>query len=176
MERTENSDTLQRRSFLKISLLAGGGVMFGLATAQEAGAQGRGGQMAAPPDPHNYITVSPDGVVTIIAKNPEVGQGIKTMLPMLIAEELDVDWKSVKIEQADYNEAKYNGQSAGGSTATPNNWTPMRQVGAAGRALFIKAAAQTWNVSESECTTASGRVLHSASGRSLGYGELAAGT
>ena len=174
MKRTENTQMLERRSFLKISLLAGGGVMFGLATEHEAVAQGRGGQPSVPPDPHNYIKVAPDGTVTIVAKNPEVGQGVKTMLPMLIAEELDVDWKRVKVEQAEYDESKYAMQSAGGSTATPSNFMPMRQVGAAGRALFITAAAQTWKVPESECNTASGRVLHSASGRSVGYGELAA--
>jgi len=165
---------LERRSFLKISLLAGGGVMLGLATEREAEAQGRGGQPAVPPDPHNYIKVAPDGTVTIVAKNPEVGQGVKTMLPMLIAEELDVDWKRVKVEQAEYDESKYNMQSAGGSTATPMNFLPMRQVGAAGRALFVTAAAQTWNVPEAECSTASGRVMHQTSSRSLGYGELAA--
>jgi isoquinoline 1-oxidoreductase beta subunit len=174
MKRTENKEMLQRRSFLKISLLTGGGVMLGLATEHDAVAQGRGGQPQTPPDPHNYIKVAPDGTVTIMAKNPEVGQGVKTMLPMLIAEELDVDWKRVKVEQADYNEAKYNMQSAGGSTATPINFTPMRQVGAAGRALFVTAAAQTWSVPEGECTTASGRVMHQASNRSAGYGELAA--
>ena len=165
---------LERRSFLKISLLAGGGVMFGLATERDAEAQGRGGPPAPPPDPHNYIKVAPDGTVTIMAKNPEVGQGVKTMLPMLIAEELDVDWKQCKIEQADYDESKYNAQSAGGSTATPVNLTPMRQVGAAGRALFVTAAAQTWNVPEAECSTASGRVMHKESGKSAGYGELTA--
>jgi isoquinoline 1-oxidoreductase beta subunit len=171
MKRTQDKPIIERRSFLKISLLAGGGVMFGLATEREAVAQGRGGPPAPPPDPHNFIKVAADGTVTIMAKNPEVGQGVKTMLPMLIADELDVDWKSCKIEQADYDESKYTGQSAGGSTATPNNFMPMRQVGAAGRALFVTAAAQTWNVPESECTTASGRVLHA--GKSLGYGELA---
>jgi isoquinoline 1-oxidoreductase beta subunit len=174
MKHKDNQPTLERRSFLKISLLAGGGVMFGLGVAEhDAEAQGRAPQ-GPPPDPHNYIKVAPDGAVTIMAKNPEVGQGVKTMLPMLIAEELDVDWKSVRIEQADYDESKYFGQSAGGSTATPNNFTPMRQVGAAGRALFITAAAQTWNVPEAGLSTASGRVIDKASGKSLGYGELAA--
>jgi isoquinoline 1-oxidoreductase subunit beta len=161
---------LNRRSFLKVTGLASGGVLIGLHIEPEAKAQ-RGGPQA-PPDPHAYIKVAPDGTVTIMAKNPEVGQGIRTMLPMLIAEELDVDWKSVKIEQTDFDDSKYASQIAGGSTGTPTNWTPMRQVGAAGRAMFITAAAQTWSVPESECRTASGRVHYKE--RSLGYGELTA--
>ena len=164
---------LDRRSFLKVTALGAGGVLIGLQMEPEAKAQGRGAP-APPPDPHAYIKVAADGTVTLMAKNPEVGQGIRTMLPMLIAEELDVDWKSVKIEQTDFDDSKYAGQVAGGSTGTPNNWTPMRQVGAAGRAMFITAAAQTWSVPEGECITASGRVLHKSSNRSLGYGELAA--
>src|SRR5271165_61119 len=116
MKRTQEKPMLERRSFLKISVLAGGGVMFGLTTEHPAAAQGRGAP-APPIDPHNFIKIAPDGTVTILAKNPEVGQGVKTMLPMLIADELDVDWKQCKIEQAPYDESKYTMQSAGGSTA-----------------------------------------------------------
>jgi isoquinoline 1-oxidoreductase beta subunit len=164
---------IDRRSFLKVTAAGAGGALIALYLEPQAQAQGRGGPPAPPPDPHTYIKIAADGTVTIMAKNPEVGQGIKTMLPMLIAEELDVDWKSVKIEQTDFDDKKYAGQIAGGSTATPTNYIPMRQAGAAGRAMLITAAAQTWGVPESECSTASGRVSHKASNRSLGYGELA---
>ncbi len=163
---------MDRRLFLKISAIAGGGVALGFVTEEQALAQ-RGGAMAPPPDVHNYITVAADGTVTITAKNPEVGQGVRNMLPMMIADELDVDWKSVKTVQADYDDSKFVGQSAGGSTATPNNWTPMRQVGAAGRLMFVTAAAQTWNVPAAELSTGSGKVYHKASGKSISYGELA---
>jgi len=163
---------INRRSFLKVSALGTGGVMLSLYLEPKAEAQGRGGPPPPPPNPHTYIMVAPDGTVTIMAKNPELGQGVQTMLPMLIADELDVDWKNVRIEQTDFDDKKYASQFAGGSTATPTNWIPMRQAGAAGRAMFITAAAQTWNVPESECSTASGRVMHKASGKSLGYGEL----
>ena len=166
-----------RRSFLRVTATAAGGVLIGLCVKPSAQGQGRGrGGFGpqVPPKPENYIHVAADGTVTIMAKNPELGQGVKTMLPMLIAEELDVDWKDVKVEQTDFDAVKYAGQFAGGSTATPQNWNPMRQVGAMARQMFVTAAAQTWSVPESECYTSSGKVIHRSSNRTLGYGALAA--
>ncbi|MGD0438218.1 MAG: molybdopterin cofactor-binding domain-containing protein [Bryobacteraceae bacterium] len=162
---------INRRSFLRVTSLAGGGMLLALYVKPKASAQFAAG---ASPTPNNYIRIAPDGTVTIMAKDPEVGQGVKTMLPMLIAEELDVDWKMVKIEQTDFDDSKYSLQIAGGSVATPFNWGPMRQVGAAGRQMLVAAAAKSWNVPESECSTSSGRVIHQGSNRSLGYGELTA--
>src|SRR5688572_8935228 len=169
--------TTTRRDFLRVTGIVGGGLLFAahLETLEAASALVTPG--AADFVPNAFIRMTPDGIVTIIAKNPEVGQGVKNMLPMLIAEELDVDWANVRVEQASFDPIKYDprvysAQSVGGSTATPNNWMPMRRVGAAARAMLVTAAAQTWGVPESECATEPGAVRHSPSGRTLKYVEL----
>jgi isoquinoline 1-oxidoreductase subunit beta len=162
---------LSRRSFLRATAITGGGMMLAL-HLDPAEALAQFGAPAAPLSPLAFITIASDGVVTIIGKNPEIGQGIRNMLPMIIADELDVPWTSVRVQQGDFN-AKYGGQVAGGSTATPSNWTPMRQVGAGARQMLMAAAAQQWNVPAAEVTTSAGRVMHASSNRSLGYGELA---
>ncbi len=178
-----NKTQLDRRSFLRVTSLAGGGVALGLLSLSEADAQGPGaakggpgGAPAAPPvAPMNFIEIAADGSVTIVAKNPDVGQGIRTMLPMLIADEMDADWSKVTVKMVDFDGTKYQPQQfAGGSLGTPQNWLPMRQVGAAARAMIVTAAAQTWNVPEAQITTANGRVMHAASNKSAHYGEIAA--
>jgi isoquinoline 1-oxidoreductase subunit beta len=120
-----------------------------------------------------FARISPTGAVTILAPNPEVGQGTKTALPMIFAEELDVAWKDVSIEMADYQGGKLGRQSSGGSVSTPANWLPLRQAGAAGRQMLVSAAAARWNVPAAECITSDGVVTHGPSGRKLTYGLLA---
>jgi isoquinoline 1-oxidoreductase subunit beta len=168
-----NTNRMQRRFFLQVSTLGSGALVFGGGVANVAMAQRRAG---TPPPivPASFIQVDASGWVTLTAKNPEMGQGIKTALPMVIADEMDLDWKMVKIVQADLNEAKYGSQSAGGSRSIPNNFDLLRRVGASARQMYVQAAAQTWGVPEAELTTDLGKVHHKASGKSIGYGELAA--
>lgn len=161
---------IDRRFFLRVTALAGGGMV--LAMYCKSSAVGQTRPPSGPSALNAFIRITANGVVTIMAKNPEIGQGVKTMLPMLIAEELDMDWKNVGVEQADVDQSKYGAQFAGGSTATPLNWVPLRQVGAAARQMLIMAAADTWNVAESECSTSSGAVHHGPTKRMLSYGEL----
>jgi len=159
--------SVSRRGFLTVSLVAGAALTF---DARLAFAADRSGQ--SQPALNAFVRINADNSVTIGAKNPEIGQGIKTMLPMLIAEELDVDWEQVRIEQTLADAKVYGPQSAGGSRSTPVNWLPMRQVGAAARQMLVSAAARQWKVDPAVLTTSGGRVFDKAKGRSISYSAL----
>lgn len=165
---------MDRRSFLKVSALAGGGLLigaylgFGYSSVMAEAAP----RVASDFTPNAFIRITPDGAVSLIAPNSEMGQGAKTALPMIIAEELDVTWDKVTIIQGDLNPA-YGRQFAVGSGSTPGNFRPLREAGATARAMLVEAAAQTWNVPTSECSTEKGSVVHRTSKRRLTYGELA---
>jgi isoquinoline 1-oxidoreductase subunit beta len=163
-----------RREFLKTSAMAGGGLIVGFAlpgAARLAQAAGKEAQINA------YLRIAPNNAITVVCGLSEMGQGVHTAIPMLIAEELDADWSRVRVEQAGVDKAFVNPifgiQATGGSTAVRGHWEPMRKAGAAARAMLISAAAQTWKVDAAECSTEKGMVLHK-SGKKLSYGALAA--
>src|SRR5260370_21451096 len=162
---TTSPNPMERRDFWRAAVLVGGGLLLA-SYAGPLSALETWSRPAADFVPNAFIRMTPDGIVTIIGKNPEIGQGMKTTLPMLIADEMDVEWKNVRVEQGDLD-AKYSmglggplaafnpqgqpaGQSAGGGTATPTNWFPMRRVGAAARAMLVTAAPPTSDLPEAE--------------------------
>jgi isoquinoline 1-oxidoreductase beta subunit len=163
-----------RRDFLKVTALAGGGFALGLSSAPSVLAQPAQAldNTARIFTPNPFIRITPDGIVTIVAKNPEVGQGVKTSLPMIVAEELEVDFDKVVIEQAALD-PQLGQQFAGGSLSTPMNYDTLRKAGATARTMLVEAAAQTWGVPASELEAERGTVVHRATGRRLTYGELA---
>ena len=164
---------MDRRNFFKVSSIIGGGIMFAAYIETLDPTTAWAAEPAGEFVPNAFIKIFPDGIVQIVAKNPEIGQGVKNMLPMIIADELDVEWKNVRVEQGLFDMRNFQNQGAGGSTATPSNWLPMRRVGAAARAMLVTAAAKSWNVPEAECSTSAGVVMHT-SGKKLKYGELCA--
>jgi isoquinoline 1-oxidoreductase beta subunit len=170
---TEPAHT-SRRDFLRHSALTGGGLV--LASFWIDGANAELAISKANDQgfsPSAFIKIANDGSVTIISKQPEIGQGIKTSLPMVIAEELEVNWKDVKIVQGDLNPL-YGEQWAGGSQSTPINYNEFLKLGAVARTMLIEAAALSWKVPASECVAANSVVSHKASKRQLTYGALAA--
>jgi len=166
-----------RRDFMRKSVFAGGGLALGIyiQAAETALGQVVKSSSASAGDftPDAFIRISPDGTVSLISKQPEMGQGVKTSLPMVIAEELEVSWKDVVIVQGDLNSV-YGRQSAGGSTSTPTNYEAFRRLGATARTMLVEAAALTWGVPAGECFAADSAVHHRPTKRKLGYGRLAA--
>jgi len=162
------STSLSRRVFLKLTSLAGGGLVLAFHMSDAAAAA-----TSEAFSPNAFVRIGGDGSILIYSKGPEIGQGIKTAFPLIVAEELDADWAHVQVDQAPINPAVYGRQSAGGSRSIPMSWDQLRRAGAVARAMLVSAAAKKWSVPESECTTDNSVVFHRSSGRSLSYGELA---
>ena len=157
---------LDRRQFLKLTGVVGGGLMLA-SVAPKAQAQ-----ESATFQPNGYLKIDSEGI-QIFAKNPEIGQGVKTSLPMIVAEELDASWSDVQVLQAPIDTGTYGFQFAGGSMSIPTNYAPLRNAGATARSMLIQAAANKWSVDKTTLATRDSHVVDSANGRKLSYVELA---
>jgi isoquinoline 1-oxidoreductase beta subunit len=165
-----------RRDFMKLAGAAGGGLFLGFNWfSTEAAPVVVDVKSIAAGSIHfnSYLSIGTDNVITIVSPNPEIGQGIKTAFPMVVAEELDADWKNVRTVQGHLDPGKFERQVTGGSGAVPHSWDRLRKAGASARYLLITAAANRWKVDPSTCTALNGKVMHTASGNSLTYGQLA---
>jgi isoquinoline 1-oxidoreductase beta subunit len=164
---------VDRRSFIRLAALAGGGLA--LEFRLLAGSSVQAAELPVHKDfvPNGYVQIAEDGGILLYCKNPEIGQGLKTAFPLIIAEELDADWTRVRVEQAPIDAAVYGAQRAGGSRSIPTNWDILRQAGAAARFMLVSAAAQAWSVPATQCRTEASFVIHQPSGRRSSYGELA---
>lgn len=166
-----------RRSFLKSSVVTGGGMMLGFSWLASCQSSKTKEEILAMPkewfEMNSYLKIGDNGVVTIFAPNPEFGQNVRTSMPMLVAEELDIDWKKVLVEQANYHPEKYGFQFTGGSRGIMSRWEPLRMAGATARQMLREAAAQAWEVPVEEITTNEGILHHKKSGKSANYGEMA---
>jgi isoquinoline 1-oxidoreductase subunit beta len=164
-----------RRSFLKVSVLAGGGMMLSF----DSMLLGKTLPKEALPLPaettqlNSYIKIASDGAVTLMSANPEFGSNVKTSMPMILADELEVDWNNVTVLQADFYPERFQRQFTGGSNGIRSGWKPLRTAGATARRMLINAAAKTWSVPVEEITTEAGVLYHRASNRKAGYGEMA---
>ncbi len=167
--------TYNRRSFIKVSALASGGMMISFSwlagckpTTEEA--------LTLPKEwfeMNSYIKIGDNGVVNLMAPNPEFGSNVKTSLPMIVADELDIDWAKVIVEQADFYPERFERQFTGGSQSVRQGWKILRTAGATARQMLVNAAAQEWKVPAAEITTAAGKLYHKKSGKEAGYGEMA---
>ena len=163
---------LDRRHFLKLTGLAGGGLVLAFSTLGNTAGAADTGAGTGEFVPNAFLRISRKGAITIYNKGPEIGQGIKTAFPLIIAEELDAKWSDVTVLQAPVNPAVYGRQRAGGSRSIPDSWDQLRKAGAVARSMLLSAAAATWKVPEGECTTQDSAVWNGK--RKLGYGALVA--
>ena len=166
-----------RRSFLKSSALAGGGMLLSFSWFASCKSGSEELEALSMPDEwfdfNAYLKIGENGVVTILSPNPEGGQNVKTSMPMIVAEELDIDWKDVIVEQAPLNTDLYQRQFIGGSQAIRQGWRSLRMAGATARQMLKEAAAQVWQVSADAITTEAGMLYHKSTGKSASYGEMA---
>lgn len=175
----EEKKTYNRRSFLKVTSISGGGMMIGFSwlmglKPNEAIASSLKINEQGQVELNGYIQITNDNLIKIFCPNPEFGQNVMTSLPMLIAEELDVDWKNCIIEQAPYDVKLYKRQFTGGSNSIRQAWKELRGVGATAREMLLVAATLSWNVPQTELSTKKGIILHLKSGKSATFGQLAA--
>jgi isoquinoline 1-oxidoreductase beta subunit len=171
-----NITSHSRRSFLKSSLLTGGGLMISFSGLAKFSLEDKINQSSIQ-DVWNeitgYIKITPDNIIKILNPNPEFGQNVMTSLPMIVAEELDVEWQHVVIEMGPHNNVKLGPQFTGGSNSVRMYWKPLREAGAAARHMLMDAAAQTWGVPVEEVTTKTGMIYHEKSNKSGTYGDFA---
>src|SRR5579862_9135237 len=160
---------LSRRHFIVVAGTALGGIALGVPVL----ASRRRSKGADPPQPSAFLQIEPDGTIIVTVPRPEMGQGVRTALPMLVAEELDADWSRVRVREADLDEARYGPQFTGGSAVVRTSWEPLRRAVAAARAMLVAAAAAQWGVPVVECRTERSEVLHPATSRRTSYGALA---
>ncbi|ADY30617.1 xanthine dehydrogenase family protein molybdopterin-binding subunit [Cellulophaga lytica] len=171
---SDSKITFSRRNFIRTSSLASGGLLIGFNLFNSCKPNAKAPVDIADLDYKDfnaYIKIAENGAVSIFSPNPEIGQGVKTAMPMLIAEELDVAWSNVNVIQGDLDTVNFQRQVAGGSQSIRLGWEPLRQTGATARQMLVNAAAARWGVDPSSCTTKNG-VITNAKGETLGYGAV----
>jgi isoquinoline 1-oxidoreductase beta subunit len=180
MENQQSS--IKRRDFLKNTALTGGGFLLGFSLLESCTPKTTNGMAVTPTQNipsefysfNGYVKIDAQGKITIMAPNPEIGQGVKTSMPMIVADELDVAWEQVTVHQAAFDKDLYKRQLAGGSQSIRAGWKTLRTAGATARQMLLQAAATQWQVPINELTTSAGTILHQASNRKMNYGAVAA--
>lgn len=165
---------LNRRSFLKVSGTAGTGLLLSFSLPVLLRSKDLLPSFVEPFEPNAFLRIDPSGAITVTVAKSEMGQGVLTSLPMIVAEELEADWTTIRCEQALAHPNKYGSQGTGGSNSVRGSYERLRKAGAAAREMLIAAAAQQWNVPGSECYAEKSTIFHRSTGRTLRYGELAA--